>query len=77
VKSLRYAPVGAAFLHLAMVAWLAAIVVAVHLQSRLAAQGSRIRGWHVALLSIPLLLLKPAALIPPASVWWISRRAAS
>ena len=66
--------VGVAFTHLAFVAWLACIVVAIHLQSRL---GSRFRGWHVAALSIPLLLLwKPVGLIPPAIVWWTSRRAA-
>ena len=70
----QFVLVGIAFLHLAMVAWLAAIVVAVHLQSRLV--GSRIRPWHVAVVSIPLLLLKPAALIPPAIVWWTSRRPA-
>jgi hypothetical protein len=73
----QFVIVGMAFTHLAMVAWLAAIVVAVHLQSRLASVGSRIRGWQVALVSVPLLLLKPVALIPPAIVWWTSRRAAS
>lgn len=41
------------------------------------ALGSRLHGWHVALVSVPLLLLKPASLIPPAVVWWMSRRAAS
>ena len=46
-------------------------------QSRLAALGSRIHGWHVAVASVPLLLLQPASLIPPAFVWWTSRRAAS
>jgi hypothetical protein len=69
----QFVIVGAVFINLGMVAWLAAIVVAVHLQSRLAAQGARIQGWHVALVSVPLLLLKPAALIPPAIVWWMSR----
>lgn len=73
----QFVIVGIAFVHLGMVAWLAAIVVAVHLQSRLAALGSRIQGWHVAIVSVPLLLLKPASLIPPAIVWWTSRRAAS
>jgi len=58
-----------------VVAWLAAIVVAVRVQSRLATSGARVRGWHVAAAAIPLLLLGEAALIPPAVVWWTSRRA--
>ena len=73
----QFVIVGAVFIHLGMVAWLAAIVVAVNLQSRLAALGSRIQGWHVAVAAVPLLLLKPAALIPPAIVWFTSRRSAA
>ena len=74
-SGMPFVSVGMAFTSLAVVAWLAAIVVAAHLQSRLAAPGASLRGWHVAAVSIPLLVLGEAALIPPAIVWWMSRRA--
>jgi hypothetical protein len=35
------------------------------------------RGWHVAIAAIPLLVLGEAALILPAIVWWVSRRIAA
>jgi hypothetical protein len=74
-SGLPFVNIGVAFISLALVAWLAAIAVAVRVQSRLAVSGARVRGWHVAAASIPLLLLGEAALIPPALVWWTSRRA--
>lgn len=74
-SGLRFMTIAIAIGSLGVVAWLAAIAVAVRVQSRLAASGARVRGWHVAAASIPLLLLGEAALVPPAIVWWISRRA--
>ena len=53
-----------------IVAPVAAVVVAAHLQSRIRGRlASRVRGWHVAAASLGLAVLGPAALIPPVWVW--------
>jgi hypothetical protein len=57
-----------------VVALVASVVVAGHLQSRLRASGSRINGWHVIAASAVLVLLGPAALVPPIAVWLYSGR---
>ena len=64
-----------ALFSLGAVAVLAAAVVGVHLQSRLAAAGAAIKGWHVAAATLVFAALGPFILLPPAVVWWTSRRA--
>ena len=58
-----------------IVAIVASVVVAIHLQSRLQQLGSRLRGWHVAVAAVALSLLGPAVLLPPIVVWIYSGRA--
>ncbi len=57
---------------LGLVAYVSAIVVSVHLQARLAATGTRVKGWHVAVGALLLTPLGPAALLVPLAIWWHS-----
>jgi len=53
-----------------IVAPLATVVTGVHLQARIRhLSSSRVRGWHIAVASLVLAVLGPAALIPSVWVW--------
>lgn len=59
-------------LGLGLVAYVSAVVVSVHLQARLAATGTRVKAWHVAVGALLFTPLGPAALLVPLAIWWHS-----